>query len=282
MDSLVVEETPPESGGRSLNLAGLLAQVFLGLFLVAFVLVGTGHWLGAPAFAKGQWAGASLLGLATVSTLISLARQLPWQNVVLSAVLIAFAGAAVEAVLISIGSSLGIYLSRQAIESWFHFNQFFQLALVWIVAILNSRGVVRLLLRRLRLGPSYGFWVVGGTVVLAVLFILNSAKLRVQPDWVKLVLESSIGTLVALVLVTPSLINKKPVAEKVNWHPLVIWVAFNLWFVVDAVGQRTWIVAGLILSEILAVALFVLCGRGTHALAQCQGEAQLSRRDTCE
>jgi len=282
MDSLVVDESPPESRARSSNFAGRLASGFLGLFLSVFLLVGTGSWLGAPGFVKGQWASAALLGLAAVSTLNSLARQLPWQNVLLSSVLIALSGAGVEVVLISIATAMGSLRTGQAAEQSFWLSKLWQWSLVWLVSILNCRGVVRLVLRRWRLGPSYGFWVLVGTVVLAVPFILSFARLSlVQLDWAAaaLVPGATIGTLVTLVLATPSLINKKPVTVKVDWHPLVIWFAFNLWFIIDAVGQGRWVVAGLILSEIVAVALFVLRGRGTHALGQCQGEVQLSQRD---
>lgn len=261
MDSLVVDESPLESQARSVNSAGLLASVFLGLFISAFLLVGTGYWLGAPGFVKGQWASAALLGLAAVSTWNSLARQLPWQNVLLSSALIALSGAGVAAVLISIATVMGSFRPGQAAEQSFLLSKLWQWSLVWLVSTLNCRGVVRLVLRRWRLGPSYGFWVLGGTVVLAVLFILSFVRLSfVQLDRAAagLVPGAAIGTLVTLVLVTPSLINKKPVTVKVDWHPLVIWVAFNLWFIIDAVGQGRWMVAGLIFSEILAVALFVL------------------------
>jgi hypothetical protein len=281
MDSLVVEESRVGNRARSLNSVELLAPVFQGLFLVALVLVGTGNWLGAPAFVNSQWAGAALLGLAAVSTLISLARQLPWQNVVLSAVLIALSGAGGGVAIISIASGMGSFGAGQAAESSFLLSKLWQLSLEWLVSILNCRGVVRLLLRGWRFAPNYGFWVLGGTVVLAVLFILSIARLSVlKLNWTValLVPGTTIGTLVTLVLVTPSLINKKPVMEKPDWHPLVIWVAFNLWFVVDAVSRARWIVGALILLEILAVALFVMRGRGTHDLAQCQSETELSRR----
>jgi hypothetical protein len=282
MDSLVVEESRIEDRAGSLDLTELLALLFLNLFVVAFVLVGTGHWLGAPAFVRGHWAGAALLGLAALSTLISLARQLPWQNVVLSAVLIVLSGAGAGVVVISIASGMGSSRGGQAVGESFLLSKLWLWSLMWLVSILNCRGAVRLVLRYWRSAPSYGFWVLGGTVVLAVPLILSFARFNlVQPYWATALsaLGTTIGTLVTLVLATPSFINKKPVKGKVDWHPLVIWVAFNLWFVVDAVGQGGWIVAGLMLSEILAVALFLSRGRGTRAVGQSQGEVHLSEKD---
>ena len=41
---------------------------------------------------------------------------------------------------------------------------------LWIIAILNSRGVARLILRPWRKIRTYGFWLIGITAVLTVLF----------------------------------------------------------------------------------------------------------------
>jgi hypothetical protein len=51
------------------------------------------------------------------------------------------------------------------------------------------------------------------------------------------VLACAVGALITLLLVTPSLISKRPVPQPADWHPLVIWAAFNSWFVVAAVRQ---------------------------------------------
>src|SRR5262249_61687208 len=114
------------------------------------------YWLGTPAFARAPWAGVALLGLAGTSTLVSLARQLPWQNVFLGAALIGLSGAAVEAVVISFSSGLRCYNSGDFAEPSLWFD-LWELSLVWIVVLLNCRGVVRLIARRWRFAPSYGF-----------------------------------------------------------------------------------------------------------------------------
>jgi hypothetical protein len=272
MDSLVVEHSPRESPARRLDPANLLSQVLLGLFLFQFALIWMGYWLGLPASVKTQWAGTALLGFAAASTLASLARQLPRQNVVLSAALIALTGAVVEVAGSSIGSSLGLQDSRQVLDPLLRIAQLWQLPLVWIVAILNCRGVVQLILRRWRFAPSYGFWLLGGTVLLAVPVILGFARFGplLLPHFsqalsemrldARSVLGCAVGTFIILLVVTPGLINKKPVPERAVWHPLVVWAAFNFWFLAAGVGQRGWIVVGLLVAQVLVVLLFVLAG----------------------
>ena len=260
MDSLLVENSSAENTAGSLESARLLAQVFLGLFLTAFALVGIGYELGTPAFVKFHLLWTALLGLAAVSTLVSLARQLPWQNVLLVGLLLALSGISFAVMLISTGSCLGFYSSPPVTKSAFLLSKLLPLALVWIVAILNCRGVVRLALRRWRFTTSFGLWVLSATTLLANGFLLSLVLLGpLRLDWqVTTTLPwCAVGTLITLLLVTPSLINKRPVPQPVDWHPLVIWVAFNLWLVVGAAAQGRWIITGLILSEILVVMLFV-------------------------
>src|SRR5205823_11319015 len=45
--------------------------------------------------------------------------------------------------------------------------------LIWVVAVLNSRGIARLLLRRYRTATNYGLWVLALTVLLAIVFELS-------------------------------------------------------------------------------------------------------------
>ena len=268
MDSLVFEGSRPESPARSLDWGSLAAPLFLGLFLITFVFVRIGNGLGAPEFLNAPWAGAALLGLAAASSLVSLARQLPWQNVLLGTVLIALMGAATEVVVLSIGSGLGSYGLQRAP---FRPGSLWELSLAWVVAILNCRGVIRLVLRRWRFASNYGFWVLGATVVWTVLFVLNLGRFRPvqwQTPSTGAVIGCAMGALITVALVTPSLINKKPVSERANWHPLVIWLAFNLWFVAGAIEQGRWLPGVALLSQIFAMALFATYGKQPCALAK--------------
>jgi len=57
--------------------------------------------------------------------------------------------------------------------------------LIWVVAVLNSRGVVRLILRPWRKLRSYGFWLIGLTAALTMLFDLafDPFASRVKHYW---------------------------------------------------------------------------------------------------
>ena len=57
--------------------------------------------------------------------------------------------------------------------------------LIWVVVILNSRGVARLILRPWRKIRNYGFWLIGLTAALTMLFDLafDPFASRVKHYW---------------------------------------------------------------------------------------------------
>src|SRR5947207_14907732 len=107
MDSSIVEHSPPPNVIGRPALANLLAQVALALFLITFAVIGAGY-RGSNAFIKTQLSVTILFMMAATSTLVSLRRQLPSQNVILASLLVMLTGLAVQAVGISmdIGFSL--------------------------------------------------------------------------------------------------------------------------------------------------------------------------------
>ena len=146
---------------------------------------------------------------------------------------------------------------------------------IWLVAILTSRGVARLVMRPWRKTTSYGFWVMGITVALVLLFDLGLEPFATRikhywswkptkaglywydTPWVNF-LGWTATAIVILGFATPSLINKKPVKQPADFCPLVIWLLINALFLTGAVANRLWaaaavILAGMILAGILAV-----------------------------
>ena len=108
------------------------------------------------------------------------------------------------------------------------------LPLIWIVAILNSRGVARLILRPWRKIRNYGFWLIGLTAVLTVLFdlALDPFAARVKHYWLWVptkfpltwqgaplvnFLSWAVVSLLILAFVTPVLINKHPVRRRAGF-----------------------------------------------------------------
>ncbi|HKI69497.1 MAG TPA: carotenoid biosynthesis protein, partial [Verrucomicrobiae bacterium] len=137
----------------------LLAWVLVGLNLL-FSLVGVG---------RSNWPEAVLLVLLVTSTLFSLAQQLPAQNVLLGALIIAVIGSAMNIAGATISLPFGPYTYTNDF-GWRFFDTLpWAVPLIWIVFVLNARGVTRLILRPWRKTRTYGWWVIGFTTALCVL-----------------------------------------------------------------------------------------------------------------
>src|SRR2546421_2005720 len=78
------------------HLAPTLRNVLFTLFLIQFALVWLNLWSRLPGFGDARWPNGLLLVLTAATTVSSLTRQLPAQNVMLASVLIAFVAGAVQ------------------------------------------------------------------------------------------------------------------------------------------------------------------------------------------
>ena len=230
------------------------ALAFISLLLVIVNLV----WPGALP-GKAGWAEAILVFTTTIATLASLSRQLPGQNVILAAVVIAGFGGLAHA----LGAATAIPFGP------FHFTASagpkilnlvaWPMPAIWIIAILNSRGVARLILRPWRKLRTYGFWLMGITTALTVLFAmaLDPFATRVNQYWIwqpskfpvtwqGAPLVNFPGWLVVALLilafVTPALINKQPQPKRSppDYHPLAVWLAALALFAVGAAVHQLW------------------------------------------
>src|SRR5881296_2683237 len=84
---------------RANPFAGLgeqIHRVLFGLFLIEFALVWARLWVAVPLLGQARWPDGLLVVAATATTLAALARQLPGQNVILAASIIAVIGGAVQ------------------------------------------------------------------------------------------------------------------------------------------------------------------------------------------
>src|ERR1017187_1664404 len=157
----------------SANFLSAVHWIFTGIFLVTMGLVGYEVCSGTLLPRKAGNLEALLLLSATACTLTSLARRLPGQNVLLAAAIIAVIGGAVHTlgVFASIPFGPFIYTASAGLQM---FNALpWTIPLLWVVVILNSRGVARLIMRPWRKMRAYGFWVIGLTAVLSLLFDLG-------------------------------------------------------------------------------------------------------------
>jgi uncharacterized membrane protein len=151
---------------------------------------------------------------------------------------------------------------------------------IWILAILNSRGVARLILRPWRKLHAYGFWIIGVTTALTVLFDLAFDPFASQVkhywyweptkfplSWQSAPLVNFFGwavvTLLILAFVTPMLINKHPVHRRPpNFHPLGVWLGGILLFGVGSATLGLW--PAVMLDAITGVVVAVFAVRGAR------------------
>jgi uncharacterized membrane protein len=151
--------------------------------------------------------------------------------------------------------------------------------LLWVVAILSSRGVARLILRPWRKLRVYGFWLIGITAVLAVIFDLglevfatrvrhywlwSPAKLPV--DWYGAPLSDFLGWLVTSLLIlafaTPSMMKRKPSKSVPEFQSVIIWVLLNLLFAAGALSEH--LLPAAIVNGAVCAAVIVFSVRGAR------------------
>jgi len=217
---------------------------------------------------------AVLLLLTFAATLLAQARSLPAQNVAMIAALIMLISGVIQTIGVKTGVPFGRYFYTESMgPELFHLLPW-PVPLLWVVIVLNSRGVTRLILRPWRTIPNYGYWSIGLTCFLAVLFdaSLEPFASRANHFWIwqtprnvpawygaPWVNFASWGaaTLLILGITTPWLINKKPAGEvPPDYWPLVIWLFLMLILVIGSAIHELWRAAefGLMTSIMVSVA----------------------------
>jgi uncharacterized membrane protein len=259
---------------------GLGAKIhwaFFTLFLVQFILVWLNLWTGFPGFGSARWPDGVLLVLTAGTVLSSLARQLPAQNVMLASVIIVFIAGTVQTFGAVTAIPFGPYVYLPAIGQRLFEPLPWAVPIIWLVAILCARGVGRLMLRPWRNTRSYGFWLMGITAALVVLFDFGLEPFATQvkhfwfwsptraglywytTPWVNF-LGWGATALVILAFVTPSLINKKPVKHPPDYHPLIIWLLLNTLFATGTITNQLWLASALVIAQCVIVTIFALRG----------------------
>lgn len=253
-------------------------RALLGLFLIAMVLT-VSQTIGIWRLPTGEGVlDGVTLSLALASTLVSLAGQLPAQNVALAAAIVAAMGGAIHV----IGALTGIPFGPIAYGTEAGFKLFglpWFMPLVWVVVIFNARGVSRLILRPWRKLRVYGYWLIALTAVLTLVFVLGlepfatrvrhywfwqATKLPV--DWYGAPLSDFLGWAVAALLIlgfsTPALMKKRPSKSYPEYHPLIVWISIQSLFIATAFSQH--LTAAAAASAIVCVAIIPFAVRGAR------------------
>lgn len=228
---------------------------------------------------KPGWPEALLIFTVTLATLVTLSRQLPAQNTLFGAAIIGLIGSMVHCLGAATALPFGPFNFTDAAGPRLFNLLAWPMPLLWIVAVLNSRGVARLILRPWRKLRAYGFWLIGLTAVLTVLFdaALEPFASGVKRYWLwqPTRLPFTLGgapvtnplgwlltTLLILAFATPVLIDKRarPVQRPPDYHPLCVWLLALLLFLTGAALEQLWLPAAFCAVTGLVVGCFAVRG----------------------
>ncbi|HUB87571.1 MAG TPA: carotenoid biosynthesis protein [Verrucomicrobiae bacterium] len=264
-------ETAPGGNSKILTFAHWLST----FLLVAGFAVALAELWAAP---DANWPEALLLALATVGAIIALARQLPMQNILLAAAVMAIVGGAAHALCVNTGVPFGPFTFGPEFGPQIFRTLPWFVPLLWVAMILNSRGVARLILRPWRKIKTYGFWLMGLTATLTTLFdfAFDPFASRVRHYWIWMPvnfpltwlgapLTNFLGwvflSLLILAFVTPTLIRKQLSRQTApDFHPLAAWLGGILLFGIASGMRGLWpavVTDGIIFA---VVALFAIRG----------------------
>ncbi len=243
------------------------------IFVLACTASGLAVWFSVSTVMESWLDGAVLLS-ALAWTLLETARRLPFQNVLTVAAVVALIGSGATAIGAVSGMLFGeITYTGKLGPKLFHLVPW-PVPLMWIVIVLNCRGVAELILQPWRRTGGYGFWVMGVACALAVLldFGLEPFAVLVKAFWVwedaSSILPWSVApltnfcgwvetTMAMLIFTVPWLIDKRRVPSVLTHQPLWLWSLLNLWLLNGNASRQLWSsvgvsVAGLVLTLLLA------------------------------
>lgn len=217
------------------------------------------RWLGFVWPAAWEFLGPAVWFLASVTLAVGLARRLPLQNVTTVVALSAALGFAVEALNAWTDLPFGHRRFTRAVGldvlgvAW---HQSF----LWVALTLSGRGVARLILRPWRKLRYYGFWVMAVATALSLALAMAGEAVGTHSawwwrenragvwTWYGAPVVSVCGWLITALLIygftTPWFLNKQPVKQPTDWHPLVVWEVLLLWLTAANAFQGAWFAVG--------------------------------------
>lgn len=255
---------------------------FLLVWLANVIISGFGIKLPAD----GLWVEGLLPVTALATTLLSQRRVLPWQNILAMAAIIGGFGYTVTAVCARTGLPFGplAFLDADA-------NPLFDavpwwIPALWVVLIVNARGVARLTLFRWRTSRNFGLLVIGATCMLVVLLMLGlepvvtqtkrywvwtSGKSAIPWNWygapITNFLSWGICTLVLLIATVVWSINKRPVPVAPYFQPVAVWGLLTIWLGVSNWVEQRWAAVGVLSAQWLIIIALSAKSKGKPASA---------------
>ena len=220
----------------------------------------------------------TLVSLAALSSMAAWTRQLPVQSVVTVAVITALIGGLAHYLSGKFSLPFGPILFKPSMSLAALGFMPLTMPLLWIVIVFNARGTMRLALRPWRKTKKYGWWLLGLTSFVAVLFdfALEPFATRVKHLWswepTKIPLNwqgasplNFLGwffvTLFILAFITPWLVKKTPDRAKgPDYHPLAILLGSLLLFAVGCARAGLWLPVGV--DAAIAAVILISAVRG--------------------
>ena len=258
----------------TLFLHWLLTLLFAAVFVLVVVM------LFKPLNLPGDpgWPELVLLVSGLACTITALAQRLPLQNVLLAVFIIAVIGGALHALGAITGIPFGPFTFSENIGPEMFQTLPWAVPAIWVLAVLNSRGVARLILRPWRKLNVYGFWLMGMTAALTLLFdfALEPFASRIKNYWLwtptkfpvtwqgvplsDFLAWATVSVLLAVV-VAPALINKQPgKRNSPDFHPFAVWLGAILLF--GAACAQHGLLSAAVADGIMAAIVTVLAIRG--------------------
>jgi uncharacterized membrane protein len=270
------QPTPVSGGATTAWVHWSLTLLVAVCFAAVFVML----WTSAHRPDQPEWPDALLLSLATASTVVALVRRLPMQNVLWAALIIAVTGGTAHALSEITDLPFGPFVFGPEAGPQLFKSLPWPVPLLWVFTLLNSRGVARLILRPWRKTKTYGFWVIGFTTALVMLFdfALDPFASHVKHYWLwtptkfpvtwlgaPLVnfVSWAVVALLMLAFVTPLLINKRPRGKSSpDYHPLGLWLGALLLFGSASALQGLWPAVAVDAGIGVVTAVFAIRGAG--------------------
>ena len=173
------------------------------------------------------------------------------QNVIFASLLIGMVGGIVQALEMHGGVPLGLYPHPQQNRNGLFHGLAWAAPALWVVVLLNARGVARLIMQRARRTTNYGLWVMGITIILAVMwelsFELFARTLNRDSTYVPWYSIPSVRflawaatTFFILLLITPALISKSPNPTVPGIQPLFVWLLLSWLLMTGAWVHQLW------------------------------------------
>lgn len=196
-----------------------------------------------------SWVPSTVWPIAALSLLVGLARRLPEQSMVAAA---AIGGGMLFGADWLNGQSGIPFGPRQFVAPILGETGFVPpwMPCLWLTLLLMSRGVARLILKRHRDLEYYGLWVLGLSACLVTMELWLLETVARYLEWwrwgesrswtiggtpVVYWLGSWTVSLLTLAFLTPWLLNKRPIPQPIDFHPVWVWMLVAFW-----IGEHQW------------------------------------------